>query len=115
MSSTQFRLWSPWSGQGAKKAGIHPTPNLGRKWREVLSLRLKFTLYLEVTMFVLFNQLSDNKLVCFDVKNIKLFYPGVHETLGEGTVIELYRGEDWIVSQTMTEVHEACNGAREKS
>lgn len=67
-------------------------------------------------MFVFLNQLNGGNPVVEDVNNIREFYPG--ETTLEsgaslnGTVLELYRGGTWIVSQTVREVYEVCQKAK---
>lgn len=66
-------------------------------------------------MFIFLNQLRSGEPVSIDVNNIKNFQPETIEIDGnerDGTLIELYRGEPWIVSQRQYEVHQAANKAK---
>lgn len=66
-------------------------------------------------MFIMLNQLRDEAPVSIDVNNIKDFMPETIDIDGKertGTLIELYRGEPWIVAQRHYEVHQAANNAK---
>lgn len=66
-------------------------------------------------MFIMLNQLRSGDPVCIDVNNIKIFMPETIEIDGlekDGTLIELYRGTPWIVSQRCYEVHQVANAAK---
>lgn len=66
-------------------------------------------------MFIMLNQLRSGDPVCIDVNNIKDFMPetiDIDDVERTGTLIELYRGTPWIVSQRCHEVMEVANKAK---
>lgn len=67
-------------------------------------------------MFIYLNQLKGEDPVCIDVDNVSVYYP---ETIvmedgkeRRGTLINLYRGESWIVKQSIYDVHQMCQKAK---
>lgn len=66
-------------------------------------------------MFIFLNQLRSGEPVSIDVNNIKLFLPETVIIDGQertGTLIELYRGDPWVVSQSQYDVHQVANKAK---
>lgn len=67
-------------------------------------------------MFIYLNQLNSEKPICIDVNNVALFHPETIELESgqekTGTLITLYRGEQWIVRQSCYDVHIMCQAAK---
>lgn len=67
-------------------------------------------------MFIYLNQLNGDAPICIDVNNVSHFHPETIQLESgqemHGTLVNLYRGDPWIVRQSCYNVHVMCQKAK---